>query len=531
MSSPIDKELNIVKMVAEMAQKKYTERLTPKTLDIIRTVEKFIKDNDLICYGGIAINNILPKNDQFYKHGEFPDYDFFSNDALNHAKALADIYSKAGFGNVEAKSGMHYGTYKVYVNFLNIADITQLDDVYYNNLKKSSKVVKGIMYCPPDFLRMSLYLELSRPKGDVSRWEKIFPRLRLLNKKFPIKNSKCKSIKKNIDNKIYDDIKNTLIDQKCIFIGGLAQKIYKKYTKNKSQNYNTFDVICLKAENTADIIKKKYKDVKIEKIDPIGELIPKHYKIMIDDTCYANIYQSDACYSYNKIKIGKKIVNIGTIFTILSFYLIFLFAGESEYDKNRILCTSYILQNIYLRNRFKNTGVLKVFTIQCEGKQETLEDILTEKRNKFKSLKKSSKEYEKWFLKYVPKGNSKNDKVLTKSKSKNKSKTGGKRSKNRSKNRSKKRSKKSNNKDKTFYLVYMEGCPYCIEFDNTGIFETLKDEFDDTKFVKIDGPKNNDFCQKYGIQSFPKLMLLEKDKHKIFPSDDRNLNDLRKFLM
>ena len=39
-----------------MAQKKYTEQLTPKTLDIIRTVEKFIKDNKLICYGGIANN-------------------------------------------------------------------------------------------------------------------------------------------------------------------------------------------------------------------------------------------------------------------------------------------------------------------------------------------------------------------------------------------------------------------------------------------------------------------------------------------
>ena len=227
-------------------------------------------------------------------------------------------------------------------------------------------------------------------------------------------------------------------------------------------------------------------------------------------------------------------MNIGTIFTILSFYLIFLFAGENEYDKNRILCTSYILQNIYLRNRLKNTGVLKVFTIQCEGKQETLEDILTEKRNKFKTLKKTSKEYEKWFLKYVPKGNSKNDKVLTKSKSKSKSKskTGGKRSSsgNRSKKRSKKSSRKSN-KNKTFYYVYMESCPYCIEFDKTGIFETLKDEFDDTKFFKIDGPKNKDFCQKYNIQSFPKLILLENGKHKIFPSDDRNLNDLRKFLM
>ena len=69
-------------------------------------------------------------------------------------------------------------------------------------------------------------------------------------------------------------------------------------------------------------------------------------------------------------------------------------------------------------------------------------------------------------MKYVPKGNSKNDKVLTKNKSK--SKTGG--------NRSKKHSNKndSNNKDKTFYYVYMVNCPYCIKFDKTGIFETLR---------------------------------------------------------
>ena len=49
-SNKNDKELNVVKLVAEMAQKKFTERLTPKTLDIIRTVEKFIQDNKLIIF-------------------------------------------------------------------------------------------------------------------------------------------------------------------------------------------------------------------------------------------------------------------------------------------------------------------------------------------------------------------------------------------------------------------------------------------------------------------------------------------------
>ena len=423
-----DKELDIVKLVAEMAQTKYENKLTPKTFNIIKTVEKFIKDTKCICYGGTAINNILPKKDQFYKPGEFPDYDFFSNDALNHAKKLADIYYKAGFGNVEAKSGMHYGTYKVYVNFLNIADITQLDDVYYENLKKSATVVNGIMYCPPDFLRMSLYLELSRPRGDVTRWEKIFPRLRLLNKNFPMKNVKCK--KNKVDSKYYEIIKNHLIDDKVIFFGGLAQKLYGKYTKNKSVNYNIFDVISIDSKVCAENFKNKNSklNITIESKDKIGELIPEHSIIKIDDVVYANIYESQACYTYNKIKIGKKTVNIGTIFTILSFYLIFLFTNDKDYDKNRITCTSHMLQNIYLRNRTKNSGLLKVFTVQCLGNQVSFEDILLEKREKFKELKKSDKEYEKWFLRYVPKGSTM-VKKKTKTKKKSKNKIGGKKKK------------------------------------------------------------------------------------------------------
>ena len=36
-----------------------------------------------------------------------------------------------------------------------------------------------------------MYLELSRPKGDTTRWEKILPRLKLLNKYYPLKSSKC----------------------------------------------------------------------------------------------------------------------------------------------------------------------------------------------------------------------------------------------------------------------------------------------------------------------------------------------------
>ena len=37
---------------------------------------------------------------------------------MEDAIELADIYYKEGFTEVEAKAGMHFGTYKVYVNFI-----------------------------------------------------------------------------------------------------------------------------------------------------------------------------------------------------------------------------------------------------------------------------------------------------------------------------------------------------------------------------------------------------------------------------
>merc|ERR1711871_731369 len=105
------------------------------------------------------------------------DYDFYSSNALNDAKELSDIYNKKGFESVEAKAGVHFGTYKVFVNYIPVADITFLEKKLFNTIYKDSIKVDGIFYCAPNYLRMSMFLELSRPMGDVSRWEKVLKRL------------------------------------------------------------------------------------------------------------------------------------------------------------------------------------------------------------------------------------------------------------------------------------------------------------------------------------------------------------------
>lgn len=87
-----------------------------------------------------------------------------------------------------------------------------------------------------------MYLELSRPAGDISRWEKVLKRLSLLNKNYPLTTLNCDEVefqremsdKKNED-AIYENVKNTFINQGVVFLEALlflsilniCQGIYK----------------------------------------------------------------------------------------------------------------------------------------------------------------------------------------------------------------------------------------------------------------------------------------------------------------
>ena len=210
---------------------------------MIEIVENFLKKKKLLCYGGTAINNILPKHAQFYnKEYEVPDYDFYSYNALDHAKELADIYAKE-FDDVEAKSGVHHGTYKVFVQFIPVADITSIPKPLFATLKKHAITVNGIPYTPPNFLRMSMFLELSRPAGDTSRWEKVYKRMRLLNKHYPLNSKKYgdsefqRPMEFSQDEavRIFSVTRDTLVNQGVIFFGGYAISHYSKYMPKKLQ--------------------------------------------------------------------------------------------------------------------------------------------------------------------------------------------------------------------------------------------------------------------------------------------------------
>ena len=421
-----DCEIAILRQAVDVAELKQGLRKVNNDdiKTILKIVEDFIQSEGLICYGGTAINNLLPKSAQFYKRDlEIPDYDFYSSDALNDAKKLANIYFEAGYIDVEAKSGVHYGTFKVFVNYIPIADITMMHKTIYDTLSKDAISISGIKYAPPNFLRMSMYLELSRPDGDVSRWEKVMKRLNLLNKQYPFDSNKnCKLIDFKKVSKTTSDknlklngiLRDIFIDNGLVFFGGYSTQLYSKYITCKKSKKSLlaipdFDILSEDPCKSAIIAKESllrldYTNVTTVKHNAIGDLIPEHVELIVDGNSMAFIYKPVACHSYNEVEVEDKTINIATIDTILAFYLSFLYADMPYYDKDRLLCIAMFLFNIQCKNRFTQTGILKRFNIDCYGKQNTLEDMRSIKSDKFEEFKldRLNPEYEMWFLNYKP---------------------------------------------------------------------------------------------------------------------------------
>ena len=108
---------NSIEKAASIAQDQIDKENAsdPVIIRALDIVHKFIQSNRVMCYGGTAINNLLPKEDQFYDpEKDIPDYDFFSSTPQIHAMEIADKLTDAGFKSVEVKPGVHLGTFKVF---------------------------------------------------------------------------------------------------------------------------------------------------------------------------------------------------------------------------------------------------------------------------------------------------------------------------------------------------------------------------------------------------------------------------------
>ena len=68
----------------------------------------------------------------------------------------------AGFNNVYNRVGVHEGTKKILVNYIAVADITEVEQDIFDIYVKNSKTIDNMLYTNENMLRMMMYLELSK---------------------------------------------------------------------------------------------------------------------------------------------------------------------------------------------------------------------------------------------------------------------------------------------------------------------------------------------------------------------------------
>ena len=386
----------------------------PQLKETLKIVRRFIETHPVICYGGTAINNLLPKKDQFYDPKiDIPDYDFFSKTPQIHSAKIADKLASAGNQSVEVKPGVHLGTYKVFADFIGVADVSFMDSVIFDKVWKDSVIIDNIHYAPPNYLRMAVYLELSRPKGFVERWKKVYSRLQLLNKHYPMTCPEKVETESDviISADIRKQVQDAIVKNELVLLGFNASMLQSGENK---QWMLPLDVLCIPEdrEKVSKIFQGIFEDSVQKEYPAYGELLPPHTDIDNSKAknTFVRIYESQACHSYHQLKNKLRVASIPTI---LQFFLSVQYASKhftEDIPEQRFLCTAEHLINIANDSGEKRRN--KILTpISCIGKQKTLLDMRVEKTELWEKVKenKNSREFLEYFFMYNPIGKSKTE--------------------------------------------------------------------------------------------------------------------------
>jgi len=374
-----------------------------KMMDIVK---KFMQHHRVLGYGGTALNNLLPKSKQFYDFTkDIPDYDFYSETPQEHSKIIADQLVKSGFDNIQVKPGVHLGTFKVFADYIPVADVSTLSKEIFTKLWNDSIIKDGIRYVPPNFLRMSVYLELSRPRGFVERWSKVYKRIRLLNEEYPVI---CPTSDESVNEEyatpeIRQKLEDILLGNPVVLLGFNASTIQS----GKDEWKLPLDLL-VEPENFDKVTKEIVTifgrgEAKKREFEEYGELLPAHADIVHGDKLLVRVFETTACHSYHKLPSGLLVASIPTL---LNFFFAMLYADKEFLEhtsRQRLVCTAHKLMEIANNTSKRRFKLLTPIT--CLGKQEEITDLMRKKGKLYDHLSKNknSAKFLKYFFSYTPK--------------------------------------------------------------------------------------------------------------------------------
>jgi hypothetical protein len=409
------KQIDIIKQASELAQSKidYASAHDDNIIRAIDVVEEFLRKKHRLCYGGQAINAHLPAKYKFYDpEFSIPDYDFFTPNHESDIATLVKDLKKAGFTEISVREGMHDGTIKVYVDYIPIADMTLIDSKLYNILSKREYKTDGISYLDANSLRMLMYLELSRPRGEVGRWPKVYERLLLFNEFSPVKQCKISrsAFRGGLSHQQVNYTLNFIIENKRIFAGADLLQFYNTALKTKKKGtqwifsskkpiiFFSPDILSDskilreefsflnkqgKKQETNDSLAISNTPITIKTYTSRGvDLIPSMKVITHGKKSLVFIIDQTACHSYFNIPLAdSKVMRIASMDTLITLYFGLGLIDSNFYDMGSMECLANNLVKISIESRKDGSDdfAFPFISIKCAGHQTSLPSLIRAK--------------------------------------------------------------------------------------------------------------------------------------------------------
>ena len=413
-ASKFKEQLERMEQISDKAKQKidYTSAHDKDVLKSIEIVEGFLRKSHRLCYGGQAINAHLPKKYKFYDPDyNIPDYDFFTPHQEEDIQELGKMLRSAGFTEISDREGMHKGTKKLYVNYIPVADLTQLDEKLYNLLSEREFKSEGISYMDSNTLRMLMYLELSRPQGEVERWSKVYERLLLLNEFAPVKSCSQKKFPKHLlSSKEIDSIMDFVIKERRVFAGADLAGFYK-HSFGKSPNgkwlLNTRQPIYfytpdLEADTKHFIYELQHSSSRRTYITHVeskgGDLIPKMTIFLRNKIPFLVLLNETACHSYYNVPIKNEprtrdiYMRVATIDTLVTLFFSVSLLKYKYMSLRAMECLAKELVEISYRARnHPDTFPFPFISLTCSGHQKGLPSLIRDKVLRIKKQREDTK--------------------------------------------------------------------------------------------------------------------------------------------
>ena len=175
-----------IKEIMKIADKKSKDTLEPtykEYLTVFKHVSDYIKKNNRIVYGGIALNEMLkdksPK-DVIYDEYSINDIEIYSPDPIDDIIKLCDMLHEKKYKYIDGREAEHPGTFTIFVNFEKYIDITYVPKIIYNNMPFIN--VNGYRLIHPVYIITDTLRVYTDPLTSYFRLDKSFLRGNLVLK-------------------------------------------------------------------------------------------------------------------------------------------------------------------------------------------------------------------------------------------------------------------------------------------------------------------------------------------------------------